>query len=451
MARPILRTLLSCVEVIRPALTRPGYANALAVMVGWALTTGHHAVTQALVAADVAHRRHHERFHRFFSRGTWSPDRMGQLLCERALRWAGDGDVQIVLDDTLAPKKGPHVFGIGSHLDAVRSTKKFRVFSFGHVWVVLSLVVRVPFSSRPWSIPILFRLYRNKTECERKGDAYRKKTEMGRELVELCASWLRPRRIHLIADEAYCNVTLLKGLPEHVVVFGSIRPDAVLTALPTPRTTGAGRPRMRGSVLPKPEALANDPKLPWRRCSATVYSRRRTIHYKTIDAQWYRGSGTKLVRIVVVRVSQGRIALRVFLCTDPRQTIVSILETYARRWSLEVAFRDLKQHLGFSASAARKRAAVERTAPFVGILFSTLVVWFAEGAWRSTLAQPPTRPWYRHKRNASFADILHAAQLTLSDVDVLDPRCLLGNLQQSSSPRSTPVRLRRRRSVLRAA
>jgi len=50
------------------------------------------------------------------------------------------------------------VFGIGSHLDAVRSTKRQKIFSFGHRWVVLAVLVSVPFSPRSWALPVLFRL-----------------------------------------------------------------------------------------------------------------------------------------------------------------------------------------------------------------------------------------------------------------------------------------------------
>jgi hypothetical protein len=77
------------------------------------------------------------------------------------------GAVRIVFDDTLAPKKGAHVFGIGSHLDAVRSTKRQKIFCFGHRWGVLAVLVSVPFSTRTWALPVLFRLYRTQKDCER--------------------------------------------------------------------------------------------------------------------------------------------------------------------------------------------------------------------------------------------------------------------------------------------
>lgn len=117
-------------EELRPAFTQPGFENGLVVFVGWVLTEGTHAVTQALVNTDVARRRHHEAFHRFFSRGTWKPDEVGRLLFTHVVRRLARGEVvRLVVDDTLAAKKGPDVLGIGSHLDAVRSTKRFRVFT----------------------------------------------------------------------------------------------------------------------------------------------------------------------------------------------------------------------------------------------------------------------------------------------------------------------------------
>jgi hypothetical protein len=43
-----------------------------------------------------------------------------------------------------ARHKGPRIFGLGTHLDAVRSTRKTKVFAFGHVGVVLAVAVPVP-------------------------------------------------------------------------------------------------------------------------------------------------------------------------------------------------------------------------------------------------------------------------------------------------------------------
>lgn len=442
-------TLLATMEAIQPAFTRPGFRNAWVVFAGWVQTMGTHAVTESLVVTDVARRVHHERFHRFFSRGAWQPDAVGRLLFERivALLMGPDERIVAALDDTLASKKGPAVWGIGSHLDAVRSTKQFRAFCFGHVWVVLSVVVSVPFSSRKWSLPVLFRLYRNKKECEKRGEPYRKKTELGREMVDVLVGWLGTRMADVVADSAYCNDTLMGNLDARVTVIGAIRPDAVLTAPPTKHEQKQiGRRRKRGKLLPKPEQAFADARRPWQSIKLTLYGRVAVVHYKTLVAQWYRGAGTRPGRIVIVRIDEGKIPMRVFFCADAERQVDAVLLTYSWRWSLEVCFKDLKQLLGFADSSARKRQAVERTAPFVGYVYTMLVLWFANGIWSTPLAAPPIRPWYTHRKHASFADALRAAQRTLSNVDVLDPvrdsdnlhemRTVLRNLEHCAPKRA---------------
>lgn len=460
MAHVGIRTLLAVLEVVRPAVTRPGFENLVVVFGGWILTAGTHAITAALVASAVAGRRHHEAFHRFFSRGTWSPDAWGRRLLELALRLVPEGDpVRIAVDDTLAPKKGAHVFGLGTHLDAVRSTRRHRVFCFGHCWVIAAILVRVPFSQRTWALPILFRLFRNKKDCEKRGHVHRKKTELAREMIDLLAEWLGERRIILTADVAYCNDTVTCDLAPQVWLCGAMRPDAVLTEAPPVRegSLSAGRPRKRGAVLPKPAELARDERAPWKKCVADVYGQKRTIEYKECVGQWYRACGPRLLKVVVVREHQGRLGVRVFFSMEPSWTAQQVLETYAQRWAIEVCFRDMKQDFGFADSSARKQAAVERTAPFVGLSYTMLVIWCALNPIAVTLSVPPLRPWYPHKRGLSFADVLRGAQRSLSECDILDLASDLGNLHNigpapaPSPPYPAPARQKRKRNGKRRA
>jgi DDE superfamily endonuclease len=423
-------------EVFASTLTRPSFCNLLVLVVGWVLTQEPlHTVTGALVATGLAGRRHHEAFHRFFSRGSWNPDEIGYFLLRRIERWVGPGPLRVVVDDTLTPKKGPHIFGLGTHLDAVRSTRLYRVLSFGHVWVVLAVLIQVPFSDRLFALPLLFRLYRNEKDCERRGLPHRKKTELAREMIDTLCRWAYDRRIELAADQAYCNDTITHGLPERVVLFGAMRADAVLTAAPNAcrEPAKAGRPAKRGAVLPKPEQVAHDESWPWQRCTATLYGRSQSVSYKTFFAQWYRACGTRLLRVVVVATTTGHVPFRVFFCTDTTLDVATVLETYAGRWPIEVCFRDLKQLLGLSDSPARLQSAVLRMVPFVGLLSSVLVLWFADQAWCSPIASPPVRPWYRHKNTLCFADILRAARRMLSDVDISDPARLFNNLHKPAS------------------
>lgn len=446
MAHDALRALLNVLEVLRPALTRPGFSNFLVIFSGWILTSGPHAITQALVVTGVAGRRHHEAFHRFFSRGTWSVDEMGRLLFTALLKLLPpDQPVGLVVDDTVATHKGSKIFGLGTHVDAVRSTRKVRIFTFGHCWVVLAVLVSVPFSRRSFALPVLLRLYRNEKQCHRANIEHRKKTQLARDMIDIVLSWAPSRRFQIAADQAYCNATVLRKLPKSVLFLGDMRPDAVLTAPPVrAQAKASGRPRVRGERLPKPQALANDDNVSWQRTTATLYGRVQTIYYKTLTGPWYRVTGALVLRVVVVKVEQGNIGFRVFFSTDPKVSVKYLLEGYSGRWSIEVCFREIKQLLGFGDSSARKQAAVERIAPMVALMYTTLVLWFTQGVHRTEIASPPKRPWYPHKQGLCFADVLRSAQRALLPLDVLDPQRSLDNLRESSaSPHGPPAPVQR--------
>jgi hypothetical protein len=78
---------------------------------------------------------------------------------------------------------------------------------------------------------------------------------------------------------------------------------------------------------------------------------------------------------------------------------------------------------------ARGRGGTDRAVR--GYVYTTLVLWFPDGAWQSGVATPPIRPLYRHKRDASFANIVHTAQRTLASLDVLAPADNIDNFRKS--------------------
>jgi hypothetical protein len=439
MPTPEFNSLLTLILLLRPAFTQPSFLRFLPLFAGWVLSSGTHAVTESLVASGVSGRRHHAAFHRFFSRARWSVDELGRLLLVPLAAMA-QGPLRLVLDDTLCHHKGPKVFGLGCHLDAVRSTRKRRHFTFGHVWVTLAVLVRVPFTSRDWALPILFRLYRTQAENLAHGEAHQAKTQLARQLVERVLHWLPTTSVQLVADGLYSCSTLVKDLPPRLVFIGSMRPDA---ALGRPRTRACRSPKTgrlltRDVLVPKPERLFRDAALPWHSVVASLYGVEKTLEYKEVVARWASVAGKCLLKIIIVKTEGGNLPFRVFFCTDARCTALQVLESYAGRWAIEVLFRDLKQLLGFAASRARTQQAVLRTAPWVGICYCLLVLWYAQLDTALPHLGLPQRPWYRTKHTVSFADILRLAQRTLAPADWANPRALLAHLQPfaHASPRA---------------
>jgi hypothetical protein len=427
------RTLLRVLEVFRPAFRPAAFARWLLVMTAWLLCQERHALTECLVVSGASGLWEHSAFHRVFSRRRWDLDAMGRVWLRHMLVFLRQRDVhwQIVIDDTLGAHKGPYVFGLGNHLDAVRSTRRKKVFAFGHVWVVCALVVSVPFSSRPWALPFLFRLYRTKAECAANGAEHRSKTALAREMIEVLLRWLPDTSFELLLDQGYTNRTVLRGLPTRVTVPGSLDLRAALFE-PGGRRATNGRWCRKGNALSGRQAWAADPTAPWQTSLALLYGAQREVTFKTCLAQWWHVLGEQPVRVVMIRCANG--ALRTFLLTDVNASVEDLLARYARRWAIEVFFFEVKQLLGLGASRARTELAVRRMAPCVGLLYGVVVAWFWEQSERGLEAVVPLRPWYGHKTSVSFEDVLRTARTALGRRAVVEQTEEVAPLRRGKRP-----------------
>lgn len=415
MSNPLLCTLLGVLEVLRPSLRRRAFTRWVCIMVGWILTTDpRHSLAAALVAAGVATVEHFQNWYDWFARGTWQTDPFGLLILRRVRRAFPDQPLHLVLDDSFNPHKGPHIFGLGCHVDPVLSSRRHKTLRFGLCWVVLSVVVRVPFSTRVWALPVLFRLYRSRKDCAAHGGVFAKKTELARAMIEIVCQEFEDVPILGSGDQAYCNRTVLRDRPKNLRWVGAMHPRAVLSKLPA----ADGR-RKRGERLPNPTELAGDRRIRWQKVAATLYGRATTVAYKTVRAQWYAVCGAAELCVVVVRTTAGTLPFRVFFATDPSLSALDLVQTYARRWPIEVFFEEARAWLGWGESAQRVEAAVLRITPFVGWIYTLLVIWFAEGAWKSAAAFVPDRPWYKDKTGLCFADIVRTAREALRGVDII--------------------------------
>jgi hypothetical protein len=123
-------------------------------------------------------------------------------------------------------------------------------------------------------------------------------------------------------------------------------------------------------------------------------------------------AGVKPVRVVLVRDPKGRWRDEALVSTDPTLPYWLIVSGYCRRWSVEVAFCDAKQRLGFHDPQVWSAPAVERATPMAWLVGTVVVLWYAE----SGRAGPRARrqgSWYRHKSSLTFADMLASCRLQL--------------------------------------
>jgi len=397
----LVTSFLVMLQPLAWAMTCPTFSNLTTIMSGWAFAP-RRTVTGMLLAAGAVGKKHHSAFHRLFAQAQWSLDRLGLVVFGLIEPYLAGDSIFLAIDDTLARKRGLKVFGVGMHHDPLLSTRKTAMMNWGHSWVVLGVVVRFKhWPERAFCLPILFRLYLNKKSAQRDCRKYRTRPELAVEMLQIACGHRETRRFHVLADSAYGGQSVLNELPKNCDLTSRLLMNARLYDTPPERKPGTnGRPRKRGALLPTPEAMLAERA---RRVTLDLYGRHDEVRLRDCIACVYSAPARPL-RVVAVEPLLGGRTRQAFYSTCSQAAAEQVLSWYAMRWSLEVAFHDSKQSLGFEEPQGWTRQAVERTAPMAMLLYSLIVLWFVDEGHHHYRAF--RRPWYTTKQHASFADML---------------------------------------------
>ena len=461
-----------------PAFTRPSFCRFTLLLVGAIVTFGRRTVSRVLWtlgrAADGA--GHPSSFHRFFSRARWSLWPLARILSAAVLELLPtNAPVLLAVDDTVFGHRGKRVYGKGCHRDPVRSPHDPDrvVHKWGHKWVVLTVLVPLPFTTRRWALPVLCALYRVPKVDQELGRRHKTPCDLARGLVSAMLHWFPGRRFVLLGDGAFASHDLAwfchRRCSRHkgrLTLIARGRKDMNLHALPPPpdspqvkppcrstlwrRRVGICRPRCRkGRKLPSPAdtvaaarsagGLARAPGgavLP----TATVrwYGRsHRELELLSACGGWYRPRGNGTGALVPLRwlythdPQTGKEDW--FFTTDPAYAPPAVIEDFAGRWSIEVTFEEGRAHLGWETTRQRCERSVLRCAPCLIGLFSLIALIFARlwrerghgGVGRGVGQWTHRTPCYQ-KSEPTFADALYAVRRILWDgcllKHVLGPR-----------------------------
>jgi hypothetical protein len=405
---PGLEVLLGA---LAPAFRQEVHGLFCQMVAAWIVCLGRRSISRVWETTGQAEQRNHAAAFRLFSQAAWNWDEVCRLLLLQILARLVPGlRVWLVVDDTLCHKRGAKVGFGGIFLDAVLSSKRHKVFRFGNNWVMLGVVVELPFRpTRYFCLPIMWRVYAKRGTKSKK--EHRTKSQLAAEMIAVVAGWFPQRRFLAVADSAYIGKHLLRRRPSNVEALGPICWKAALyEAVAAP-----ARGHQHGGRLPTPAAmLKDDQRWPVRRRRIRFKSGcTRLLEVKVVTGLcWYAAAGPQAVQVVLVRDPTGEWRDEALVCTDVTLSAVEVITGYCRRWSVEVAFGDAKQFLGFHDPQVWCEASVQRAAPMAWFVGTLVVVWYAgwgkdgEQAYRH-------RPWYQQKPWPTFADMLAACRLQL--------------------------------------
>jgi hypothetical protein len=402
--------------------TAPSFDTFCHVVGGWLLCIGRRRVSNIIEAADAIGHKHHTSFQRFFRVARWSADSVGLVVLRLVLTLVEpDAPILLVVDDTLARHTGKHIASAGNHRDPLLSTATKVAFHFGHVWVVLAVVITVKRWNKSFALPVLVRLYRTKKVCTKTGHLHRKKTALAVEMIIALRAAVPERDLVVVGDNGYANREVLTVLPPRTCFVGRGIMDAAVYELPGDRPKGTrGRKPVKGPRMPSPKELAANPQARWKTIKPTIYGEQASVRVIVFDALWHKAGKGAYLRFVVIRGWPGHDKDDVLICNDTTKSAVYIIETYCLRWPLEETFHWGKSKLGLEDPQNRTEKAVQRTAPMALWCYSLVVFWYLTGGEKTRGAAIAVLPWYTSKKIPAFSDMLAAVRRETWRARILD-------------------------------
>jgi hypothetical protein len=369
--------LRSLIHPLGHAFTRPTFTRFTTLMVGAVLTTGRRTVSNLLRTVRGLAPGHPSSYHRVFSRRRWSTWTLARGLAGLLLqRFAPEESVPLAGDDTVDEHRGATVYGKGKHRDPVRSSKSYTAWRWGHKWVVLAVLVKFPFATRPWALPVLVALYRTPEWDQAHARRHKTPARLLRQLVAVLARWFPDRHFLLAGDGGYGShemAAFAHRHRRHVTLISRFVPNAGLYE-PPPPYSGKGRPRVKGAKLPTPETVvaATSPtpmEVSW------YGGGRRAVEVVAGTGQWYKsGEGLVPLSWVFVRDKTGTHRDDSFFSTNVGMAPRAVIEGFTGRWSIETTFQEMRAYVGLETTRGRREATVLRVAPCLFGLFSVVAL-----------------------------------------------------------------------------
>jgi hypothetical protein len=404
---------LPVLALFQGAFSCPVFARAQLLAVAAILTTGRRTVSNLLRTVGHLGRGAPSSYHRVLSQARWSGPRLACLLSRSVLRryWPA-GAVTLVGDDTVTEHPGRKVYGKSKHRDAVRSSHSHTAWRWGHKWVVLAVLVRLPFARRPWALPVLVALYRSKQDNSKRGRPHKTPAELMRVLLRLMLRWFPGRQFRFAGDAGYGSHDVAEFAARtrgRLHLVSKFHPKAN-PHRPPPLVVGKrpnGRPRKKGAKLPSPQQVVARSRGA-RHDVAWYGGGRRDVEVVSGTAHWYKG-GAGLVEVlwVYVRDLSGTHRDEYFYTTELALTPPEVIEHYAERWNIETTFAEMRSYLGLETTRGRCASTVLRAEPMLFGLYSVVTLMYEQ---LPEAAQEQGQVQWEGKQAVTFSDAISAVR-----------------------------------------
>ena len=348
-------TLLESITFLARVLPVRSVPTFIELLVG-AMLTQAGFVTEAWLAINPL--RTWTAYYKWLQKGKWSWVALGVQLARWIVATFPQSTWFLIFDDTFiyrSSKKAP-----GSTIHHQHGNKANRPkYARGQCWVTMA--VSITSGVRNCAVPLLSRLMRASGNIS--------KLDAAVSLLAVIAPVFTVNRpVFTLVDSWYMRwVYIRSALKRGIHTIGQVRRDTALYAIPV-QQGGKGRPRKYGDKY-TPEIVAS---LPEHRRKVFLYGKMQWVRYRSAVclAKFMKG---RQVRAVWMQFEDcaGRLSKqRLLLSTCATLTAEEIFQHYAKRWSIEDLFNQMKNRWGWRETWQQSRQVLHRWTQILSLAYA---------------------------------------------------------------------------------
>ncbi len=324
-------------------------------------------------------KRHWGSYYKWIQQGVWSYLSLARQLLRLVIKAFNLKELFIIFDDTNVPRSSKKAPDVKFHHQHGKKPNRPKF-----IWGQCRLTMAVALGNG-CAIPIVSRLISTTSNTG--------KLLTVRIILRAMKPVLNNIPTTMLVDSWFMRKNLLlPALELGLKVIGQVRIDTALYALPIPaKQQGRGRPRIYGEKQTFDHFMALSSK----GVKMRLYNKEQRVHYRSLvaKARFLKG---RIVKVVFCQFEDSDGALskpRLILSTNTELRAEKILQHYAKRWTIEPMFNQLKNNWGLHTVWQQSRQVLSRWVQIVSLSYALpqMLVHLGEENVRSLMTFTPWR------------------------------------------------------------
>lgn len=385
------------------------FSKIILFFVGGTICRGGRTVCGCLRALGMKGETAFANYHHLLSRSKIDMLQGVKVLIKMLLPLAGNSII-LVVDEHLERRRGDKIKAKATYRDPVASSKSWLVKCTGLKWVVLTMLIRFPWSKRHFALPIFCVLRYPEDHPKNLKRNLRSGTDLICQMLIVIRRWFPSLSITLLGDGDYARVKLCEICKKlSIDLVSRMRADARLHDFVSEGKRKGRRPKV-GKRLYRP--ADGD----WEKANIRWYGGQiKEILVSARNCLWLAGKESTVIKLKAIWVQLRPGDEIILLSTALDLTIIDIIEGYVKRWNIEVTFRECRDYLGVETQRQWSDLAIERTTPLLFTLY-TLITLIGNAIYQEKGIIIDSTAWYI-KTHLTFSDLHEAVCREFGDIN----------------------------------